>query len=135
MTNLQLGSGTTLAEQIAGAKIIRVKHMYTDARKGYFAPRVGFAWDPTERGRFRYAAGLVCSLTVGEQKYGATPPATIRVRGLGNRFGPKIQADRSPSMRSEPRTTAPTASSNPPITPGLNPGRRSDWIPRISRRR
>src|SRR5260370_41251584 len=35
MTNLQLSSGATLAEEIAGAKVIRVQHRFTNDRKGY----------------------------------------------------------------------------------------------------
>src|SRR4029077_1413605 len=39
MTNLQLGPGNALAQRIAGAKVVRVKDMFTDNRMGYFAPR------------------------------------------------------------------------------------------------
>jgi hypothetical protein len=121
MTNLQLGSGSTLMQQIAGAKVIRVQHMFTDSRKGYFAPRVGFAWDPTGRGKLSVRSGFGVFFDRWPNK----------VWSDATRNNPPFVANATASTRnpSGPQPvyvlgttdTPPYGFVYPPITPGLNP--------------
>ena len=121
MTNLQLGPGSTLAEQIAGAKIIRVKHMYTDARKGYFAPRVGFAWDPTGQGKISVRSGFGVFFDRWPNKVWSdatrnNPPfVASATASVQNPSGPQ------PVYALGTTDIAPYGFVYPPITPGLNP--------------
>jgi hypothetical protein len=121
MTNLQLGSGSTLAQQIAGAKVVRVKHMFADDRKGYFAPRVGFAWDPTGQGKVSVRSGFGVFFDRWPNKVWSdatrnNPPfvASATASTL-NPTGPQ------PVYALGTTDTAPYGFVYPPITPGLNP--------------
>lgn len=121
MTNLQLGPGSTLAQQITGAKIIRVKHMFTDSRKGYFAPRIGFAWDPTGQGKVSVRSGFGVFFDRWPNKVWSdatrnNPPfvASATASTL-NPTGPQ------PVYVLGTTDTAPYGFVYPPITPGLNP--------------
>jgi hypothetical protein len=58
MTNLKLGSGATFQERIANATLVSVPAMFTTHHIGYFAPRLGFAWDPTNKGKMSIRGGF-----------------------------------------------------------------------------
>jgi hypothetical protein len=121
MTNLQLGPGATLTQQIAGAKIVRVKHMFSDLRIGYFAPRVGFAWDPTGQGKLSVRSGFGVFFDRWPNKVWSdatrnNPPfvASATASTL-NPTGPQ------PVYRLGTTDTPPYGFVFPPITAGLNP--------------
>lgn len=58
MTNIILGSGANLQEQVPGASVQIVPNLLRDHRIGYFAPRLGFAWDPTKQGKLSIRGGM-----------------------------------------------------------------------------
>ena len=121
MTNLQLGPGSSLAQQIAGAKVIRVEHMYTDARKGYFAPRVGFAWDPTGQGKFSVRSGFGVFFDRWPNKVWSdttrnNPPFVANATA-----STLVPSGPQPVYVLGTTDTPPYGFVYPPITPGLNP--------------
>jgi hypothetical protein len=121
MTNLQLGSGSSLAEQIAGAKVVRVDQMFTKDRKGYFAPRVGFVWDPTGQGKFSVRSGFGIFYDRWPNKVWSdatrnNPPfVASATASTQNPSGPQ------PVYVLGTTDTSPYGFVYPPITPGLNP--------------
>jgi len=58
MTNIILGSGANLQQQVPGASVQIVPNLLRDHRIGYFAPRLGFAWDPTKQGKLSIRGGM-----------------------------------------------------------------------------
>ncbi len=121
MTNLQLGAGSTLQEQIAGAKVVRVQHMFTDDRKAYFAPRLGFAWDPTGQGKISVRSGFGVFFDRWPNKVWSdasrnNPPFVANATASTlNPSGPQ------PVYVLGTTDTPPYGFVYPPITPGLNP--------------
>jgi outer membrane receptor protein involved in Fe transport len=57
LTNITLGPGTNLFQQIATAKVGRVDKMW-NADYHNFAPRLGISWDPTGRGTTAVRSGF-----------------------------------------------------------------------------
>jgi hypothetical protein len=58
MTNVILGSGDALQQQIAGASVAVVPSLLSTHRIAYFAPRLSFAWDPTKEGKLSIRGGF-----------------------------------------------------------------------------
>src|SRR5262249_32815974 len=55
-TNLIWGDGDTFRQRLAGARVDYIKQFY-DPSKNNFAPRVGFAWDPSGKGKMSIRGG------------------------------------------------------------------------------
>jgi len=55
---ITLGTGTTLQQRIAGASVAPAKHPYTQHPIGYFAPRLGFAYQPIANWSIRGGVGV-----------------------------------------------------------------------------
>jgi Carboxypeptidase regulatory-like domain/TonB dependent receptor len=58
MTNIILGQGSNLEQEIAGASVRVTPKLLADHRIGYFAPRLGFTWDPTKQGKLSIRGGM-----------------------------------------------------------------------------
>ncbi|MBV9181574.1 MAG: TonB-dependent receptor [Acidobacteria bacterium] len=58
LSQIILGPGSTLQQQVAGASVGVVPNLFHQHRFGYFAPRLGLAWDPTKTGKISVRAGM-----------------------------------------------------------------------------
>src|SRR2546426_399585 len=58
MTNLVFGSGGDLSTKITGAKVDITPSLYRKADLNNWAPRIGFAWDPTRKGKVSIRGGF-----------------------------------------------------------------------------
>ncbi len=56
--NLALGSGGTMAQQIASATVQPVSSVFANAISNLWSPRIGFSWDPTHRGNWTVRGGI-----------------------------------------------------------------------------
>src|ERR1700738_30428 len=88
-TNLILCSGDTYVQRLANARVDFVKQFYNPS-KNNFAPRFGFAWDPTGKAKTSVRGGYgisydhIFSLRIGG--YGSNPPG-VGAATLGQQFG------------------------------------------------
>ena len=122
LTNLLLGDGSNFQDRIAGAKVIPVDQMFSNHRIGYFAPRIGFAWDPSGTGRLSVRGGygvffdrwpnkVWSDTTRGNPPYLASASASI--------FNP---TGAQPLYVLGTSDSPPFGFALPGVQPGLNPG-------------
>jgi hypothetical protein len=55
---LFLGSGSTLAQQVADATVGPVGQVFKNDQNNNWSPRIGFAWDPTKSGKWSIRGGV-----------------------------------------------------------------------------
>lgn len=81
LTNLYLGSGSSLNDQIAGASLKTLKHAYKKPER-VFNPRLGVAWSPGKGGKWSIRGGIGLyhdGVTLGEagDDLRGNPPSLI----------------------------------------------------------
>jgi hypothetical protein len=58
LSNFHLGSGTSMADQVADGVNRQQSHVYNQAMNWIFSPRAGVAWDPTGSGKWVLRGGF-----------------------------------------------------------------------------
>lgn len=58
LSNMLLGSGTSMDERIASASVRSVDHIFAHRLNRSFSPRFGIAWDPKRNGRWLVRGGF-----------------------------------------------------------------------------
>jgi len=89
LRNLIWGSGSTYAERLASARVDFVNQFYPSDNKN-FAPRLGFAWDPTGDARMAVRGGYGIAydrlMNLPAENYRHNPPLRASV-SLGEVYG------------------------------------------------
>jgi hypothetical protein len=80
--NIVLGSGSTIAQQIANATVQTVSGVFAHSIDNIWSPRVGFAWDPSKTGKWSIRGGVGVfhdwiSLGQAVDEMRTNPPASI----------------------------------------------------------
>ena len=57
-SNLILGSGSTVLQQVANATVRTVSNVFAHSIDNTWSPRVGFAWDPSKSGKWSIRGGV-----------------------------------------------------------------------------
>lgn len=57
-SSLLLGSGSTLTEQVANGAVHTVPAVFANPMDNLWSPRIGFAWDPTKKGKWVVRGGI-----------------------------------------------------------------------------
>jgi hypothetical protein len=57
-SNMILGTGSTLEQQIATATVPQVNAVFANSISNLWSPRIGFSWDPTHSGRWTVRGGI-----------------------------------------------------------------------------
>jgi hypothetical protein len=68
-SNIILGSGSTLMEEVANASVGVVPSLEPKHGIAYFAPRLSFAWDPTKQGKLSIRGGMGVFYNRAPNKY------------------------------------------------------------------
>ena len=82
LANLHLGSGSNIAQRIAGASMVQQSHVFNQDINWIFSPRAGFAYDPIGDGKWVIRGGFgvfhdYVTLGNAENDLGGNPPGPV----------------------------------------------------------
>lgn len=82
LANLHLAPGSNFAQRIAGASMVQQSHVYNHDINWVFSPRIGFAYDPLNNGKWVVRGGFgvyhdYVTLGNAENDLGSNPPGPV----------------------------------------------------------